>query len=68
MSKIFCDGDSWSVLTSPGKDRGLPMGYWFGMGLERTMENYGHPGKSVDKTIRTTQRHVLANKDKDLQS
>ena len=63
LSKIYCDGDSWSVITGNHDD--LPMGYWFGNALGRTMENYGHAGKSVDKTIRNTQRHVLANKDKD---
>ena len=57
---LYCDGDSWSVLT---KGIGDPMGYHLSKAMNCTMENYGHPGKSIDKVIRSTQRHVLQQAD-----
>lgn len=57
---LYCDGDSWSVLT---KGIGYPMGYHLSKAMNCTMQNYGHPGKSIDKVIRSTQRHVLNQVD-----
>jgi hypothetical protein len=58
--KLYCDGDSWSISTN---NIGKPMGYHLAELMGYKMENYGHPGKSVDKIIRSAQRHVLSNKN-----
>jgi len=58
--KLYCDGDSWSVDTN---NIGEPMGYHLAELMSYEMENYGHRGKSVDKVIRSAQRHVLLNKN-----
>ena len=41
------------------------MGHWYSMLCNADMENYGHAGKSVDKIIRSAQRHVLDNPNGD---
>jgi len=58
--KLYCDGDSWSVSTN---NIGEPMGYHLAKLMGYGIENYGHPGKSIDKIIRSAQRHVLSNKN-----
>ena len=60
MTNLYCDGDSWSVATN---NIGEPMGYHLAKLMGYNMENYGHNGKSVDKIIRSVQRHVLSNTD-----
>ena len=58
--KLYCDGDSWSVANNKV---GNVMGYYLAELMGCEMENYGHPGKSIDKIIRSAQRHVLLNKN-----
>lgn len=60
MTNLYCDGDSWSVSNNSVGD---VMGHYLAELMGCEMENYGHPGKSVDKVIRTVQRHVLSNSD-----
>lgn len=58
--KLYCDGDSWSIANN---NEGNVMGYYLAELMGYEMENYGHSGKSVDKVIRSAQRHVLSNKN-----
>jgi hypothetical protein len=58
MTNLYCDGDSWSVSNN---GVGNVMGYELSQLMGYKMENYGHNGKSIDKIIRSTQRHVLSN-------
>ena len=58
--KLYCDGDSWSVSNN---HVGNVMGHYLAELMGCEMENYGHSGKSIDKIIRSAQRHVLLNKN-----
>jgi len=60
MTNLYCDGDSWSVRNN---GVGKVMGWYLSNLMGYNMENYGHSGKSVDKVIRSVQRHVLSNSD-----
>lgn len=60
MTNLYCDGDSWSVANNGA---GNVMGHYLAELMGYEMENYGHSGKSVDKVIRSVQRHVLSNSD-----